>query len=702
MPTFYAASTGSDSNPGSSVSPKGTITGLLNAMKASGPSATEDVVGILMDDVADWGWSASQQINATHNIPGGYRYILKAAPGTKPRITDRVKLTGWTQWSANSTVFWKSVGLNQNIRHVWYGNDVNGEITPPRRGHASPAYLITMWDTVNKTIRVAKSGGFPLTAASDLSGMEMVIPTGWNPRRLRIASITDGGTYWNITPMSPEREVAFAVGNAAYIGSPPPNTKNLPFAIGPYQSANQYFWLEYGEALQQWNTEWTFLYDRNDFGLLYVRPPEGTTASDLNTIGVYIPGTAPKPFLYIGNNLGGTVEKVILEGITFCCMSWGDPTTQGYVGYSTGLYSNGFVDGDNDLVHSYGSVPTAIQIQRANNIAIRCRFEKLGIVGIKSGAGVDNLHIDHSAFVNMASAAHIVNGFTSPYDISPPEDQSNNVYVHDNVYRNIGRDYGGYALALVGTDVQLFNNDAKGMYHGFCQVGTGARLDPNWMIRAKVHHNKVRNCMLVTVDGAAVYFNGNWCGRAIWKMPRLVDQLIGNSIIIYLNDIEGFENHGWNAGGGEAVAFYGDLGTQGAHVFYNRASDGGVGIQVNAGRFNSIHDNFLDNLDINLRAAFAAANRVTWDEVGATSVVLYRPPTSATDFTNWDGNGSTIPPFKEMFPFTNINAVADYGPPVEYNFLGAPTNNDDTVVIPGLSTGVDEWAQALYADLLEM
>jgi len=687
--TMYADPVnGNDANDGLTLeAPVKTLSSLLSKIASQVQGGAHNIVAYLRG--GDFNIPSTLAITADH-VASTYTLEIRNFGNEGPVISSHTDpiTTGWEAvgWSPN--VYKVNLASNPphyTVRQLWDsdGNDM------PRTSFSKRSKLmkINSWDNVNKQVVV---NFFPNLSLPYLS--EMVIPMGWNISRLKVLGVAavGDGTY-RVSFYEACRDAEFAKGDVDFIGSSP--GFGLPFAVGPYHQADQYFWVENAIEFLDSPGEWYYDYVTSE---LYMYAPVGVyNAQDMNNKGFRFPSEVDNA-LFISGLDGAPVKNVRLYGLRFRNFGWtgtDNPNAIGYVGYAAGI--SGTVETGN-WVYKY--MPACVTVSYAENVSIeQCLFADLGGQALYFSNGTKEINVSECAFINVSGPALNSVASGALFDATTESQQAKNLTWYSNFVYNCAWEYTGAAVFAGPAKNFIVNNNSI----FWCpqigiNFGYGGRFDPNWASGGEVSYNHIYKSMNLCTDGGAIYTNDNITNT--FPMTQIATEHKYNpGLRIINNRIDTARASGFDSSGGEVTAIYMDIGAVWTIVKHNIINDADVGFLENGGRLNLIEGNKLTNVTKLNEVFFSAQNRVT-----DTSVTLYTAPSSPSDpaaSAKFDGgtySGVTYPPFKEMFPYASVAAMFDGGG----NWVSLSTFNNNNVDQTPLTwdLGVNKRTRSLWKE----
>jgi len=213
MVTYYVSPTGTGFVC-SSVAPCG-----LDVIRSVVQSQNSGMTGDIVVEIAGGVYSLNQPflLDERDSGSGGFKVIYKAAAGEVPVFRGGITVSGWTLHDSSANIY-KATVTEVGFRQIYVNGDLAIRAREPNQVNQDDfGPYLTSGFSVNTSINVLSvtTSKVP-TAMSNLNEVEVVFMPHWYHNRVRIATMTRGGTTTTITPREPERSNVFNKGSGFY------------------------------------------------------------------------------------------------------------------------------------------------------------------------------------------------------------------------------------------------------------------------------------------------------------------------------------------------------------------------------------------------------------------------------------------------------------------------------------------------------
>ncbi|HHW00653.1 MAG TPA: hypothetical protein GXX36_14035 [Clostridiaceae bacterium] len=475
--SFYVSPDGSDSNPGTLEQPFKTIEKAKEVVRSLTDSMEGDIIVWLRGGT----YTLEDTLEFTEEDSGKNGYYVKYVnyPGEVPVISGGKKITGWTEWENG---IYRAEVENMEFRQLY----VNGtKAVRARTPNVGTYNRLVSWNAANKSIRV-NAADLPNVQNLSNGKVEMVVQQYWGCSIMRIASVTESGTYKDLTINTAEGDIVFE-------------------REWPRKSPQEAYHFENSLDFIDEGGEW-YLDNNVSPHYLYYKPREGEV---MDTAEVIAP-TVETLVSVVGSGLASKASYIDFQGIIFEHSNWNRPTTNGYIGLQQQQYSIGGNRADRPAAAFY--------IKNAHNMHItRCVFRNMGSVGLDIYNGTNNIIVEGNVFYEIAGNGVQVGKFsesdtTITVPFNPEDDRElcdSNTIANNYIYR-VAQEYYDACGISAGyvSNIKIKHNEITDLPYTGISVGWGWSANDNAMKNNQIEYNHIHNIGNLLCDTGGIYTLG--------------------------------------------------------------------------------------------------------------------------------------------------------------------------------------------------
>ena len=498
---IYVSPSGKDTNDGSKLTPKATVSAALRQareMRRLHTPGIENGINIILDG-GTYRFYEPLYVRPEDSGTAQSPTIIKGADGEKVIISGGVEISGWKK---SGKLLVADVpefnGQPLDFRQFW----VNGKKAVRARDVADFENMarIIRNDKVNQILWVPAKA---VKAIQKAPYAEMVLHQMWAVSFLRIKSIQIQGDSAAIRFHNPESKLQFQ--------RPWPQPMVAP-------GRNSAFYLTNAIELLDQPGEW---YHDIRTHKLYYYPLAGEKIDEaivpaIETL-VEVEGTTDRP-----------VEHVYFNNIAFRHTSWMRPSEKGHVPLQAGMYMTEayrldpqIVRIDNHKLDNQGWLgrgAAAVTVKGANYINFKgCRFENLGFSGLDYITGTQGGVTEGCVFKDIAGNGLVAGSFSPaslethlPYNPQDKREICTALTVKNNVFTNVtNEDWGCDAIAAgYVRNMTIEHNDISQISYMGISLGWGWNRNLIDMQSNTVRANHIYLYARHMYDVAAIYTLG--------------------------------------------------------------------------------------------------------------------------------------------------------------------------------------------------
>lgn len=501
---IYVSPSGKDTNNGSEVAPKATLTAALRyarEMRRLKVSGIENGIQIKMKGGVYYQYEPvfiRPEDSGTAQSPT----VIAGEEGEKVTISGGMKITGWKKsgklWVADIPDF---NGRPFDFRQLW----INGKKAVRARNVADFEKMprILSNDPVNEILWVPTSAVKMIVKAPYA---EMVLHEMWCIANLRIKSIEVHGDSSAIRFQNPESRIQFE--------HPWPRPMIAPGLNSPFYLTN---------AMELLDEPGEWYHDIRTHKLYYYPlPGEKMTQAEaivpvLETL-VTLAGTPDLP-----------VENIIFKNINFNHTTWIRPSEKGHVPLQAGMFLTDayslkpkMIRDDNnhklDNQAWLGRPASAVQVSDANKIDfINCRFEHMGSSALDYLSGDKGGTVEGCVFRDIAGNGLVIGGFSPaaqevhlPYDPSDKREVCSFQHITNNLFTDVTNEDWGCVAICAGyvSNINIEHNEISDVSYTGISLGWGWNQTVNCMHNNRVFANHIFHYAKHMYDVAGIYTLG--------------------------------------------------------------------------------------------------------------------------------------------------------------------------------------------------
>jgi hypothetical protein len=505
---IYVSPSGKDTNDGSAVAPKATVSAALRQareMRRLNASGIENGINIILKGGTYEQYEplyVRPEDSGTPQSPT----VICGAVGEKVVVSGGVKISNWKK---SGKLLVADVpdfnGRPLDFRQLW----VNGKKAIRARDVADFEKMnrIIRNDKVNQVLWVPAKAAKAILKAPYA---EMVLHQMWAVSFLRIKSIEIHGDSAAVTFHNPESKLQFE--------RPWPQPM-----IGA--GVNSPFYLTNAMELLDEPGEW---YHDIRAHKLYYYPLAGEKINE-----AVVP--ALETLIQVEGTTDRTVQNILFKNISFNYSTWMRPSEKGHVPLQAGMYlTEGYklrpsIDRvDNHKLDNQGWLrrpAAAVTVSEANNISFDgCTFEHLGYSGLDYVSGTNGGQVKNCIFIDIAGNGLVAGSFSPaslethlPYNPTDLREVCIGLEICNNRFTDVtNEDWGGVAIAAgYVSDFKILNNEICEVSYSGISLGWGWNRNLVCMKNNLVQRNNIHHYAKHMYDVAGIYTLGNQPGTVI-------------------------------------------------------------------------------------------------------------------------------------------------------------------------------------------
>jgi len=470
-PTYYVATNGNDSNPGTFTAPFRTIERAQREVRLINNDMVSDIAVYLRG--GRYELSTTLTFSSQDSGTNGYNIIYASYPGEDAHVSGGRTISGWI--SIGNGIYKANAG-GLKFRQLYVNGATAIRARDPNAGSLNTIQYV---DGANKQIHVTSN---EVQNYSRLNEVEFIFHQEWIQYISRIGSISFRGPTAIVTPLVQGSDRIFDFSNTVF---------------GNWQT--HYYYIENAYEVLDSPGEWYF--NQGSGELFYLPRPGEDMWNALVTAPVL------EHIVEFQGTLSSPVRNIRISGITFEDSTWMFPSEE--------VFGNLQAD---QIANSDGLIiPGGIHIQNAINLSfVRNVFHNMGGAGVMLYSGASNNTFIANVFKDICASGIIVDG---AHDQNPTDSRSisRNNKIQNNYFTRTARYYRGSVgiFATYPEGLIVEHNEFTDLPYSAISVGWGWTAEDSPAKNNIIRYNRIHNVMNFLADGGGIYTLSKQPGTSI-------------------------------------------------------------------------------------------------------------------------------------------------------------------------------------------